>query len=342
MATLTIKDIARICGVGTSTVSRAINDDPGINKDTKARILQTMEEYNFVPNNAARNLKILESNTIALIIKGMENQFFQSMYAIFAEELKTLEYTFLIQAVAQDDDEFAVAKELIKEKKLKGIIFLGGLLETTEQKLDSLGIPFVRCTGATQPGLTNYRNGSSISIDDVNESYRAISYLIEKGHKDIAIISSRSQDQSVGQLRIKGYRKALEEHNIKVDEDLILYTEEGLVPYTTESGYVLTKKLIESGKKCSAIFTSSDVSALGAYKAIYDAGKKIPEDYSVLGFDGIDVTNYYTPGLTTVEQPVKDMVKASITQLSNAINGLEIEPQILFEGKLIERESVKK
>ena len=88
MANLTIKDIAKICGVGISTVSRAINDDPGINQETRKRILKVIKEYNYVPNNSARNLKMTESNTIALLIKGIDNQFFQGMLKSFEEELK--------------------------------------------------------------------------------------------------------------------------------------------------------------------------------------------------------------------------------------------------------------
>ena len=88
MANLTIKDIAKICGVGISTVSRAINDDPGINQETRKRILKVIKECNYVPNNSARNLKMTDSNTIALLIKGIDNQFFQGMLKIFEEELK--------------------------------------------------------------------------------------------------------------------------------------------------------------------------------------------------------------------------------------------------------------
>ena len=340
MATLTIKDIAKLCGVGTSTVSRAINDDPGINKDTKARILKVIDEYNFVPNNSARNLKILESNTIALIIKGVSNPFFQSMYRCFAEELSRLEFDFFIQSIDQDEDEVIIASELAREKKLKGIIFLGGLMEHPGNQIEKIGVPYVRCTGATLDGQ-NWVNGSSISIDDVKESCRAVEYLINKGHKRIAFIASRIEDESVGMLRLKGYRNALEAHNIEFDKSLIAYTDRGIEPYSAESGYVMTKRLIEQGLDFTAIFTSSDVVALGAYKAICESGKKVPQDYSIMGFDGIDLANYYNPGLTTMQQPIESMVKASVDQMVRAINGMKVDPVILFDAKLIERDSVK-
>ena len=132
MANLTIKDIAKICGVGISTVSRAINDDPGINQNTRKRILKVIKEYNYVPNNSARNLKMTESNTIALLIKGM--------LKIFEEELKKHEYTFLLHAVGEDQDDVSVAVQLAKEKRLKGLIFLGGQMDYLDTRLEEIGV----------------------------------------------------------------------------------------------------------------------------------------------------------------------------------------------------------
>ena len=122
MGNITIKDIAKICNVGIGTVSRAINDDPGINARTKERILRVIKECGYVPNYSARNLKRSESNTIALLIKGIDNQFFQGTLKIFQEELGKIKYSFMIHAVAEDEDEVYEALKLAKEKRLKGII----------------------------------------------------------------------------------------------------------------------------------------------------------------------------------------------------------------------------
>ena len=184
MANLTIKDIAKICGVGISTVSRAINDDPGINQETRKRILKVIKEYNYVPNNSARNLKMTDSNTIALLIKGIDNQFFQGMLKIFEEELKKLEYTFLLHAVGEDQDDVSVAVQLAKEKRLKGLIFLGGQMDYLDTRLEEIGVPYVLCTVAVNM-MAPKRNCSSVSIDDEKESYRAVDYLCKKGHRKI-------------------------------------------------------------------------------------------------------------------------------------------------------------
>ena len=125
MSEVTIKDIARLCGVGVSTVSRAINDHPDINPTTKKQIQETIEQYGYIPNNSARNLKRTESNVVAVLVKGITNPLFSSMIRVLDEKLKRFKFDMLLQHINYNEDEVAVALELIKEKRLKGIIFLG-------------------------------------------------------------------------------------------------------------------------------------------------------------------------------------------------------------------------
>ena len=340
MSIRTIKDIARICNVSTSTVSRAINGESGINKETKNRILSVIEEYNFIPNSSARDLKKLDSNTIALVIKGIYNPFFQGMFAMFERELKKLKFTFSVHSVGEEEDEIDVALELIKEKKLKGLIFLGGSMDGYAGKKDQLNIPSVRCSGTLLPDEHGYE-GTSIAIDDAEESYRIVNYLCKKGHRDIAVIISHGMDKSVAALRMQGYRRALDENQIPYNPELIYTTDYTVEDFSMQNGYITTKKLLESGKHFTALYAASDTLAFGAYKAIYDSGKKVPDDYSVVGFDGIEMGRYYCPALTTITQPVEEMAKASIDQLMKAIREEKVEKQILFKGNLTERDSVK-
>ena len=339
MSAVTIKDIAKICNVGISTVSRAINDDPGINKNTRERILKVIEECHYVPNNSARNLKMSESNPIALLIKGIDNQFFQGMLKIYEEELKKIEYSFLIHAVGEDQDDASVALELTKEKRLKGIIFLGGLMRYSQEKLNMLGIPYVLCTVAVNMEKPR-RNSLSVSIDDEKESYRAVDYLCKKGHKKIAIITGKENDYGVGKLRLEGYKRALSDNGIAYNPVLVRYMKSDLAEYSVANGYQVTKELLESGVECTAIYAISDLMALGVYKAVFEAGKRIPEDYSVMGFDGLEVAKYFHPSLTSMEQPCSQMVKHSIELLMEAIDGEMEEKQMILDAVLQERDSV--
>ena len=138
MEQITIKEVAKLCGVGVSTVSRAINNHPDINEETKQKVLETIQKYNYVPNNSARNLKRSDSNTIAVLIKGISNPFFSEIVQVFEREITKQKYSFVLQHVEEFEDEVDIAIQLEKEKRLKGIVFLGGLSYHTEKKLKQL------------------------------------------------------------------------------------------------------------------------------------------------------------------------------------------------------------
>lgn len=340
MTSVTIKDIARMCGVGVSTVSRAMNNHPDINQETKEMIMATIEEYNYVPNNSARNLKRTDARTIAILVKELGNPLFSRMIKIFERETQKEKYSLVLQHVDSQQDELDVAIQLIKEKRLRGIIFLGGHFSHSEEKLKQISVPFVLSTIGLL-GEEKKKKYASVSIDDIKESSKIIDYLISKGHKRIAILSAAENDESIGVLRMTGYRSVLEKHGIAVDPSLICYTWEGLPAYTIEAGYRMTQKLLESGADFTALFAISDQMAVGACKAIFDSGKTVPQDYSVVGFDGLDFAQYYQPSITTLRQPVEEMAQASIDALFDLIRKKSKNQHIVFEGELIEAQSVQ-
>ncbi len=131
----TIKDIAQICGVGVSTVSRAINNHPDINSETKEKIMSAIREYGYVPNDSARNLKRVDAKAIAVLVKGIANPFFTSMITVIEQECKKRHYSMELSHIEADEDEVDVAQKVVKEKRLRGIIFLGGLFSHSEEKL---------------------------------------------------------------------------------------------------------------------------------------------------------------------------------------------------------------
>ena len=146
MEEMTIKDIARLCGVGVSTVSRAINNHPDINPETKSKIMDVIKENGYIPNNSARNLKRTEAKSIAVMVKGMTNPFFSNMIKVMEEEIKKKKYSLVLHHVEFNEDEVDVALELVKEKRLRGIIFLGGYFSHSEEKLSKLNVPFILST----------------------------------------------------------------------------------------------------------------------------------------------------------------------------------------------------
>lgn len=342
MGEITIKDIAKICGVGVSTVSRAINNHPDINPETRKQIQQVIEEYGYIPNNSARNLKRTESNTVAILAKGITNHMFNRMIKVFDEKLKQNKMTMTLQQVNFEEDEVAVALELIKEKRLKGIIFLGSNYEHPEGLMEKIHVPFVLSTVGAISEDKELRKYSHVTVDDRKESYKATEYLIQKGHRNIAIISAEEKNSSVGRLRLEGYLEAMKKYKIDINSNLICRVSDDMEHYSMEGGYYTTKKLLKSGTDFSAIYATSDIMAVGVYRALFEAGMKIPEDVSVLGFDGIELGDYIQPKLTTLEQPVEKLATATIELLQNLIGGKCENQTLMFEGNLVEKESVKR
>ena len=341
MKAITIKDIAQKCGVGVSTVSRAINNHPDISEETKSKIMKVVKENNFVPNKSARNLKILDSKTIAVLIKGIDNPFFQKMIKVFEEEIQNRKYSFILHRVDTDQDEVEVALELIKEKRLKGIVFLGGKFSHQEKKLKEIQIPFVLSTIAIAENVDK-NIYSSVSVDDKSESEKIVNFLCDQGHTKIAILVAGKSDRSISKLRVEGYRNALKSRNIPINENLIRHTDDNENIQVIENGYKLMKELLESKEEFTAVYSISDSMAIGASKAILESGKRIPQDYSVVGFDGLDITYYYNPSITTIRQPVDDMARETTKILFDLINNKTKNQHKVFKGELIVRESTSK
>lgn len=340
MDCITIKDIAKICGVSVSTVSRAINNNPGINEETKNMIMRVIKKYDYIPNNSARNLKRSETNNIAILIKGLNNPFFSPMIAEFEKEIKKKKYTFILQRVDENQDEIEVAIELEKEKRLKGIVFLGGYFSHSREKLEKLTVPFVLSTVGMSEKIEGVKY-SSVAVNDKKESYKIVDYLCKLGHKKIAIISATDDDESIGKLRFEGYIRALYDNNIEFNPNLVYYLQSGNDRYSMQSGYIAGKKIIKDKADCTAIFAITDIIAIGALRAIYEEGYKVPEDYSIVGYDGLELSRYYIPSLTTIRQPIEKIAVETLKVLFDMINEKTDSVHKVFDGELIIGESVK-
>ncbi len=179
MPEITIKDIAKRCGVGVSTVSRAMNNHPDINQETKNMVMEVIREVGFVPNNSARNLKRTDAKCIAVLVKGISNPLFGDMIQVIEEETQKKKYSLVLMHVEYDEDEVDVALELVKEKRLRGIVFLGGYFFHSQEKISNLTVPYIFSTiGAATPENMNRALYSSVSVDDRKESYAMTSYLL--------------------------------------------------------------------------------------------------------------------------------------------------------------------
>lgn len=346
MAATTIKDIAKRCGVGVSTVSRALNNHPDINPETREKIMKVIQETGFVPNDSARYLKRSESNSIALMVKGISNPFFTKMIRVIESFVQERGYTTILRHVDTGEDEVLSAQSLVKERRLKGIVFLGGNFIHDENALRQLGVPYIFSTIGNLEERANYvENGhkkvmaANIAVDDVDASRKAVEYLISLGHSNIGIITEGLHVPSVGQLRLKGYHEALEAHKLPYREDYIYEVNEGVEHYSMPNGYKAANELLRRHPDLTALFCISDVLAIGACRAIAQHGLRIPEDVSVVGYDGIEEGEYYIPRLTTVRQPFREMAEATIQLLFDMIDKKCRPQNIIMPAELVVRES---
>lgn len=332
MKRVTIKEIASICGVSVSTVSRAINNGDEISSETKEKILKTIDDLGYVPNQNARNLKITKTKTIAVLIKGITNPFFTPMLKVLEEEITKKGYTFALQKVEENSNEVEIAHKVVKNLKPEGIIFLGGYFVNDRKSLKALDIPFTMTTIINKD--LEIGRSACLGIDDFVQSEKIVKYLIGLGHKKIAFIAPRTDDESIGKLRLMGYKKALEDEGLKFDENLIFPPKKGVNPYSLEHGYEVGKKIVEENVDCSAIFAISDTVAIGAIKAIDDFGKKVPEDYSIVGFDGIEMNKYLLKPITTIIQPASEIAYKSVKDLFKIIKKKPYEKITEFDADL--------
>lgn len=340
MKALTIKDIARLSGVGISTVSRAINDDPRINPKTKAHVMDVVQRYHYVPNDTARALQATESNTVGILVRGMDNIFFQRMYHNFEDDFESQGYDCVTHAVDSDEVLMDTAMRLERERRLKGLIFLGGKLSPPYEPYKNLLVPLVCCTVAhdMEDPLKEFY---TVSVDDEKEGFRATEYLISKGHRRIAIIAGLPGDRTVGGQRLKGYKAALKKHRISIDESLIQYMDPDIQEFSAENGYQSARSLLERTHDFTALFCISDVIAFGAGRALGEAGLSIPDDVSLMGFDGMWIGEYMLPALTTMAQPLDIMTRKAADMLIAQLTGEDKPVQVTYDALLIERNSVK-
>lgn len=335
---MTIKDIAKKCGVGVSTVSRALNNHPDINPETKEKILKIVAESDFVPNNSARNLKRTDSKSIAILVKEIDNPFFATMMRVMEKEIRKEKYSFFIQHMGAQQDEVEAAMGLVEEKRLRGIIFLGGDFRNKMGRIARIKVPFVVST-ASLPEIPKKCAASFVTIDDQAESRKMVDYLCRQGHKKIAILASDEKDENIGKLRLEGYRMALKENGIPVQEKLIRHLNKDDTAYSMENGYRMMKKLLQEKTDFTAVFAISDLMVIGACKALLEAGKRIPEDVAVAGFDGLSYTEFFEPSITTMAQPVERIAKESVGSLFEMIKTKESREGKYLPAELKERKS---
>lgn len=334
---MTIHDIARLAGVSHTTVSRVINGHQHVKPLTRQKILALMDEHSYIPNDSARILKLSATKSVGVFSNTIHNPFLSKMVQGLEQGLKKHHYSVYLHIIdAQEDFVLSVRKE-IKAKKLGGLIFVGGYSAFYEEAFAGFKVPILFAT--IKPPLKSTQKWfSSVYIDDRKAAFTATSYLCSLRHSRIAIITSGRGGKSIGQDRLQGYLDALESRGLQADENLIRRIGDSS---DIDAAYKATQSLLNDKAAFSAVFAISDMLALGVIRALVDSGMRVPEDVSVLGFDGIELGKYSIPRLSTVSQPVEEMVDASVSTIIGMMDNKSPGSESCFQTTLTLRDSCR-
>lgn len=329
---VTIKDIAKLANVSHTTVSRALNNSPLINEETKSKIKAIAEQLNYVPNYSAKSLVLHKSYTIGLffssISKGTSPSFFyeivRGVNSVIGEN-----YNLVIRGI-DDYKDFTH----INSKRFDGIVLMSQSDKDNEFIYDvwQKKIPLVV--------LNREIEGSSlvnILSNDEEGCFDAVKYIIENGHTDIAIIEGKEGFKST-KRRKDGFLKALIDNKIPVHSEYMIKGS-----YDMKSGYEAMKELLSLDKVPTAVFCSNDDMAIGAIKAVFEKGLSVPKDISIVGFDNIGFSEYATPALTTVKRPMAEISIMGGKKIIDLIDKQDYKGEkIYIKTELVVRDSVCK
>lgn len=327
----TIQDVARRAGVSRQTVSRVLNNKGEVRPETRERVLAAIEELNYRPNAVARSMVRGHTCTLGCIAPTLTDYTFASIIEGAQAEARRQGY-FILTGSAPTEHEVESLLEEFLHRQVDGLIVFNPYADGRFRYLLPLienGTPVVYLgnTPCNEPV-------SSVRCDDRDGGYQATRYLLELGHRGIATITGPPNEECVGD-RLNGYCRALAEYDLSVDERLILRGD-----WSAISGYRATYSLLETGVPFTAIFAQNDQMAIGAIRALREAGLQVPRDVSVIGFDDIPLASYFDPPLTTLRQPMTELGVQAARLLITTIRRPESAPErLLLPASLVERAS---
>lgn len=329
----TMKDIAKRTGLGLATISKYMNGGQ-VRPDNKKLIEDAVRELHFVPNEFARGLKTSQSRTIGVVIPELGNAFITSIITAMEDMLRKQNYAVIVCDCRSDAKREKDAVSFLINKRVDGLINMA---------TDSSGSHLHPALEANVPIVLVDRmlksltgKVSAVIVDNVDASEKATNYLLDAGHKDIALILGNEVIYTT-QKRREGYLNAMKEHGVVPREELIVYSD-----YTMEGGYMAMKKLLSMNQRPTAVFVTNYEMTLGSMIAINESQIKIPDDLSLIGFDKLDLFGAIYPTLTLVKQPQNAISECVARQLLTMLSDEKAPPQvIMLSTQLHEGASVK-
>ncbi|SHO59204.1 HTH-type transcriptional repressor PurR [Vibrio quintilis] len=330
----TIKDVARLAGVSTTTVSHVINKTRFVAEATQEKVLDAVKSLNYAPSAVARSLKCNSTRTIGMLVTQSTNPFFSEVIDGVESYCYRQGYTLILCNTGGLYEKQRDYIRMLAEKRVDGILVIcSDLTEVLLEMLDGYqDIPKVVMDWGPESSQAD-------KIIDNSEAggYLATKYLIDHGHEKIACLSGQLS-KAICKERILGYRRAMSEANLPTNDDWIL---EG--NFECDTAVLAADKIIAMDEKPTAIFCFNDTMALGLMSRLQQRGIKIPEDMSVIGYDNIEISEYFSPPLTTIHQPKRRVGKNAFEILLERIKNKEHERRIFeMHPEIVARDTVKK
>jgi DNA-binding LacI/PurR family transcriptional regulator len=326
----TIADVARRAGVSIATVSRVLNGTTPVVPETADRIRAAIEQLHYVPRAAARVLASRCTHTLGLLLPEIGREFFLPLLRGIEREARRAGYDLLIQTTELPDAARASIGGLGEHNTDGLIIFTGSVEDAELSRLSQNGFPVVLLHQSSPPGA----NIPVITIENKSGAERLIDHLIEAhGCQRIAFLRGPEGNED-SEWRERGYQQALEKHGIRFDPALVASG-----GYEEELAQIAVQQWLIDGVDLDAIFAGDDDAATGVLAALRSAGKRVPEDVAVVGFDDQTICRYLTPPLTTVRSPLEQVGQKAVIQLVKAIRGQPIDSVTLLKTELVIRKS---
>lgn len=327
-----MKDVARMAGVSTSTVSHVINSDRFVSDAIKAKVEAAVKDLNYAPSALARSLKLNQTHTIGMLITASTNPFYSELVRGVERSCFERGYSLVLCNTEGDEQRMNRNLETLMQKRVDGLLLL--CTETHQPSKEIMqrypSVPTVMMDWAPFDGTSDLIQDNSLVGGDM-----ATQHLIDKGYRRIACITG-PLDKTPARLRLEGYLTAMDRAGLSVPEGYRITGD-----FEFNGGFEAMQKLLAQEQRPQAVFIGNDAMALGAYQALYQAGLSVPHDMAIVGYDDIELARFMTPPLTTIHQPKDELGELAIDVLIHRMAQPTLQQQRLqLTPVLMERGSV--
>ena len=325
---ITIKDVAKHAGVSIATVSRVLNGSVPVQADKAERVRMAMNNLRFVPRTAARTLASRKTNTIGLILSEIGGAFFPLLLKGIESETRAMGYELLIHST---QGAHVSQRKTLGEHNTDGLlVFTSSLAAEELERLHKINFPLVLMHQTPPDGLEI----PVVTIENKDGAEVLVSHLIEEhGRRRIVYMRGPAEHED-SQWRERGYREALEKHNLPFAPELVV-----MGGFEEEMAFASIQKMIQDGIQFDAVFAGDDDTAIGVYRALKASKRLIPDDVAVVGFDDVQFSRYISPALTTVRAPIEEVGREAVRQLKSLMDDGQAESLVLMRTELVIRES---